>query len=118
MLIIPAILESFASLKDKTIKVVFHTNELTPEQLTGIALNTQKFGFLAFKEDAFKQREKDVLSGLESEYQDKGKSKGQRLRNVLYVNFEQDPKDYKVFDDYYNHQMETLIDHFKNKLEP
>lgn len=117
MLIIPAILESFASLKDKTIKVVFHTNELTPEQLTGIALNTQKFGFLAFKEDAFKQRERDVLNNLESEYEDKGKSKAHRLRNVLYVSFEQDNKGYKIFDDYYSHVMETLINHFKEKLD-
>ena len=117
MLIIPSILESFASLKDKTIKIVFHTNELTPEQLTGIALNTQKFGYLAFKEDTFKQAEKDVLDNLESEYQDTGKSKAQRLRATLYRCFEQDSKDYKVFDDYYAYQMETLINHFKTKLD-
>ena len=117
MLIIPSILESFASLKDKTIKVVFHTNELTPEQLTGIALNTQKFGYLAFKEDPFKQAEKDVLNKLESEYQETGKTKAQRLRAVLYRYFEQDPKGYEVFDDFYNHYMEKLINHYKNKLE-
>ena len=117
MIIIPSILESFASLKDGTIKVVFHTNELTPEQLTGIAFNIQKFGYLAFKEDKFKQREKDVLEQLESEYQDTGKSKAQRLRAVLYVNFEQDNKGYEIFDDYYNHKMEKLIEYFKNKLE-
>ncbi len=117
MIIIPSILESFASLKDKTIKVVFHTNELTPEQLTGIAFNIQKFGYLAFKEDTFKQTEKDVINKLESEYQDTGKSKAQRLRAVLYRYFEQDPKGYEVFDDFYNHYMEKLINHYKNKLE-
>ncbi len=117
MLIIPSILESFASLKDKTIKIVFHTNELTPEQLTGIAFNIQKFGYLAFKEDAFKQTEKDVINKLESEYQDTGKSKAQRLRAVLYRYFEQEPKGYEVFDDFYNHYMEKLINHYKNKLE-
>ena len=117
MLIFPAILESFASLKDKTIKVVFHTNELTPEQLTGIALNSQQFGFLAFKQDPFKQSEKNVLETLESEYKETGKTKAQRLRAVLYRNFEQEPKGYEVFDDFYNHQMEKLINHFKEKLD-
>ncbi len=117
MLIIPSILESFASLKDKTIKIVFHTNELTPEQLTGIAFNIQKFGYLAFKEDSFKQTDKDVINKLESEYQDTGKSKAQRLRAVLYRYFEQEPKGYEVFDDFYNHYMEKLINHYKNKLE-
>ncbi len=117
MIIIPSILESFASLKDKTIKIVFHTNELTPEQLTGIAFNIQKFGYLAFKEDTFKQTEKDVINKLESEYQDTGKSKAQRLRAVLFVYFQQEPKGYEVFDDFYNHYMEKLINHYKNKLE-
>lgn len=117
MIIIPSILESFASLKDKTIKIVFHTNELTPEQLTGIAFNIQKFGYLVFKEDTFKQLEIDVINKLESDYQEQGKSKAQRLRAVLYRYFEQDNKGYEVFDDYYNFQMEKLINHYKNKLE-
>ena len=116
MLIIPAILNSYSSLKDGTLKITFETNEPTPEQVLGVAVNSQKFGFLAFKQDKFKQSEKDVLENLESEYEDKGKSKAQRLRAVLYVNFEQDNKGYNVFDDYYNFQMETLINHFKDKL--
>ena len=117
MLTIPAVLETFGSLKDKTLKIVFYTNEPTPEQLLGVALNTQKFGYLAFKEDAFKQSEIDALESINTEYKDTGKSKSERLRNVLYVNFQQDSQGYKVFDDYYNFQMETLINHFKGKLD-
>ena len=117
MTIIPSILISYQSLKDGTLKVVFETNEPTPEQIIGIAQNVQKFVYLAFKQDAFKQNEKKILSELESEYTDTGKSKSQRLRAVLYRNFELDSKGYEVFDDYYNHQMEKLINHFKEKLD-
>lgn len=83
----------------------------------GVATNTQQFGFLAFKQDAFKQSEKDVLKTLEGEYHETGKTKAQRLRGVLFRCFEQDNKGYEVFDDYYNYQMETLINHFKGKLD-
>ncbi len=117
MLLIPAQLISYSSLKDRTLKIVFESLEPTPEQLTGIALNQQQFGYLAFKIDKFKTIEKDVINKLESEYQDTGKSKAQRLRAVLYRYFEQEPKGYEVFDDFYNHYMEKLINHYKNKLE-
>ena len=117
MVIIPAILETFSSLKDKSLKIVFYSNEPTPEQLVGVAQNTQKFGYLAFKEDVFKQNEKDVLESMESEYEDKGKSKSQRLRNVLFVNFKQNSENYSIFDDYYNAKMEKLIEHLKSKLD-
>ena len=117
MLIIPAILQSFASLKDRTMKLVFESNEMTPEQLVALSTMTQSFGFLAFKKDNFKEKEKEILSGLKSDFEDKGKSKSQRLRGVLYRNWEQQSDNYEVFDDYYNHNMEKMIVHFKNKLD-
>jgi len=117
MIIIPAILESYRSLKDKTIKIVFETNEPTPEQLTGIALNIQKFGYLAFKDEPFKQKEKEVLESLKSDYEDSGKTPAQRLRGVLYRLWEKDNEGFKNSVDHYNSKMETLISHFKSKLD-
>lgn len=117
MLIVGAILESYRSLKDKTLKLTFETQEPTPEQFIEIVKHNQKFGFLAFKEDAYKQTEKDVLESLKSDFNEKGKSKSQRLRAVLFKNFEQNRKGYEVFDDYYNHFMEKIIIHYKNQLD-
>ena len=117
MIIIPATLETYASLKDKTVKLVFFTQELTPENLIGIASNIQRFGYLAFKEDKFKDNEKKLLEGLKSDFDDNKLSKGQRLRNVFYRCWEQQPEGYKDFNLYYEFQMEKIIDHFKNKLE-
>ena len=117
MVILPAILDTFSSLKDKTLKLVFHSNELTPEQLLGVVKNVQKFGFLAFKEESFKTSEIDAIKNLNTEYQSKGKSKSKRLRNVLFVLYEQENKHYNTFTDYYDAQMEELINHFKNKID-
>ena len=116
MIIIPAILESFRSLKDRTYKVIFETNELTPEQLTGIGVSISKFGYIAFKEMPFGEKDKCFLDTIKVDYDDTGKTKGQRLRGVLYRCFENDPEGYDVFDDYYNHHMEKIINHFKKKL--
>lgn len=117
MLITGAILSSFQSLKDKTLKVVFETQEATPEMLTKIAQLNQSFGFLAFKKDDFKQAEVDIIDNLKSDYEEKGKSKSQRLRAVLYKVWESKNEGYNVFDDYYNAKMEKLIAHFKTQID-
>ena len=117
MLIMPAILGDFRSLKDRTLKLTFETNEPTPEQLVAIANSSQKAGYIAFKFDAFKEKERDMLDGLKSDYDDTGKTKGQRLRAVLYRNWEQENGGYDIFDDYYNSNMERMITHWKNKLD-
>lgn len=116
MIIIPAILESYRSLKDKTLKLTFDTNEPTPEQFMGIAENIQQFGYLAFKREPFKEREKQAIESLETSYEDKTKTHSQRLRNVLYRCFEQDAQGYTDFELYYKFKMEEIINHFKGKL--
>ena len=117
LFIIPAQLATFQSLKDRTLKLIFETGEPTPDQMAGVQYVLQTFGWLAFKPDTLKESEKDMLLALKSDYDDTGKSKAQRLRGVLYRNWEQGSDGYEVFDDYYNHHMEKIIVHFKNKLE-
>ena len=117
MIIIPAILESYRSMKDKTIKIVFESNELTPEQMLGVASNHQQFGYMAFKNEPFKNNEKEVIENLKADYEETGKTPSQRLRGVLYVNFEQANEGYKTFTDYYNAKVETIINHYKSKLD-
>lgn len=117
MIILPGILESFRSLKDKTFKIVFETNELTPEQLTGIAVNINKFGYLAFKETPFKDKEREVLEQMTPDYNDTGKTPAQRLRGVLYRVWEINSEGYTDFNLFYQFQLEKIISHFKSKLD-
>ena len=117
MIIIPAILESFRSLKDRSVKVVFETSELSPSQVGDIQGNTLKAGFLAFKSDPFKEKEKELIDSLEAKYTDTSKTPSQRLRGVLWHCFNKDPEGYKTFPSYYENKLETLINHFKAKLD-
>lgn len=117
MIIIPAVLESYRSLKDRTLKIIFETNEPTPNQLTEIALSTQKFGYLAFMVGEKEGELQKIMEQIPKADIEFGKSKSQRLRGVLYRFWEQDNKGYEVFDDFYNFHMEKLIIDIKKRLE-
>ncbi len=116
MIIIPATFETWRSLVDKTYRLTFGTNELTPENVGAISASVQTYGYLAFKTDKFVKKEVEIFKTLESDFEDTGKTRAQRLRGVLYRVWETDKQGYEVFDDYYAHHMEKLINHFKAKL--
>jgi hypothetical protein len=115
---IPAILESFRSLKDRGLKITFETGELTPEQVANIQYSFQKVGFLAFSPDALATQELSEIDSLKVEYNDTGKSPSQRLKAVLYLIWKQKPEGFASSEIHYLHHMEKLIEHFKTKLEP
>jgi len=117
MIIIPSVLESYRSLKDRSIKIVFETGELSPSQVGDLQGNILKAGFLAFKSDPFKEKEKELLDSLEAEYTDTNKTPSQRLRGVLWHLFNKDNEGYKTFPSYYENKLEVLINHFKSKLD-
>ncbi len=113
LLMIPAYLDSYRSLKDKSLKLVFETNEPTPEQLQMIASCFQYPGVLAFNKDAFKKEQLTIIENIKTDYDEVGKSKSQILRGMLYGLYEADNKGYEVFDDFYNYWMSKLINHIK-----
>ena len=51
MIIIPAQLESVGTRKDKTLKLTFGTNELSPAQASELFTIANQFGYLAFKDE-------------------------------------------------------------------
>ena len=114
---LPAGLEGYRSLKDGTLKLSFETGELTPEQMSNIHYSLNKIGYLAFAPDPFATQELDEIDKLKVEFDDTGKPPSQRLRAVLYRNWEQKAEGYDTFNNYYNAKMEKLINHFKDKLD-
>lgn len=80
-------------------------------------MSLQKAGYLAFKGDPFKTDELQTLDSLEADFDDFGKTPGQRLRAVLYRLWEQKNEGYQDFNLYYRFKMEKLINHFKDKLD-
>ena len=116
MITLPVIVESINPRKDKTWKLTFSTNELTPVEVGSLAESLQKFGYLAFKQENFTTNELEAVEGLETKLEGLGKSPSLRLRNVLLVLYKQNNEGFTTFNSYYESQMEKLINHFKNKI--
>jgi len=116
MIIFPGILETFRSLKDRSFRITFATNELTPEQSIGITQNTGEYGYMAFKKEPFKSSEKDMIEAMETDYEVKGKSQSQRIRAILYLLWKENKEGYEDFNLYYDFKTEKYIQYLKNKL--
>jgi hypothetical protein len=114
---IPAQLITYGKMRDKGFKMTFETGELTPEQVANIHYGSTKVGWLAFAPDPFATAELEEIEDTKVEYNDIGKPPSQRMRAVLYRLWQQTPEGYKTFNDFYMSKMETLIEHFKNKLQ-
>jgi hypothetical protein len=107
----PAILTRIAYLKDGGVSLGFATNELTDEEKVIASRYYQKFGFLLFKENQFKQEE--IPDGDAS---DESKSPSQRLRATLFILWKQKGSkgDFEIF---YRAQMENAINRVKKLLD-
>jgi len=116
MIIIPAILVSYKSLKDRTLVLAFETNEPTPEQITNIALSVQCAGFLAFNKDSFKTAQLQIIEETKADYEDKTKTPSKRIRDVLFVAWKQNSEGYDRYEDYYRFKMDMFINHVKKQL--
>lgn len=116
MITVPAILESVSTRKDRTLKLIFGTNELSPSQAGQLLSDTEKFGWLAFKGESFNMEETKALESLKADTQEGFKSDSQRLRGVLYRCWEQNNEGFTTFTRYYSHKMEQIITHYKSFL--
>lgn len=61
------------------------------------------------------QKEIDQVDKLDPELE--GKTQSQRIRNVLYLLFEQNNEGFKTFDTYYKSKTELYIEHLKAKIK-
>lgn len=113
---IPGMITSPQGLADGTWKVTLRFNELPPEKIGQLASLNQKFVYFGIKEEGFKNEEKEMLESLESD-ESIGKTQAQRLRAVLYRNWQQNPEGFPDSETHYRAKMERLIEHLKNKLE-
>lgn len=114
-------LERCSRRKDKSVSINFVTQlEESPEGLMEIDKLLNDSGVLYFKSNG--SLTKEEIKALESaEIEVEGKSKSQRLRNVLYIYHQQtfgQVGNTANFNDFYSNEMEKIIEHYKSKLEP
>ena len=111
---IPGFISKVTTRQDRCLKIQFDTQELTPEQNAEVFSYFQKYGTFAFAEGEGTIEDIKVPEYLPIEKGDKTPSA--RLRNVLYVWWEQqgEPDDPDIF---YKNYMEIIINHIKSKLD-
>jgi hypothetical protein len=101
--------------KDKSVSLTFITElEQSSSEFMEIDSNLDKHGVIYFKTNG-KLTEEEVEQIDKVDIQAEGKTKSQRLRNVLFIyNQQNGDKDFKEF---YADEMEKVIEHYKGKLK-
>jgi len=116
MILLPSQVEGISSRKDKTIKLTLGTQELSPNQAAELFNLNQQFCYVAIKPEPFTREESESIDSLKADL-DNSKTPSQRLRGILYLNYQQDSKGYKDFTTYYIAEVERICEHYKNKLD-
>ena len=116
MITISAQIENLSSRVDRSWKITLGTQELTPDQIGLIGSMQNKVCFVAINPDPFTTEQKDIIENTKAELSENGKSQSQRLRGVMYINWQNDNLGYDNFHDYYISRMELIISHYKSKL--
>tara|TARA_R110002020_G_C15778986_1_gene728985 strand:+ start:151 stop:540 length:390 start_codon:yes stop_codon:yes gene_type:complete len=111
-----AILDGYQRRKDKSVSLRFITQEKTSGEIADIDRLIDTFGIVYFRgQERINQDEVDELDAVELDLYDQPKSQSQRLRNVLFKVWKQDEQG--EFKEFYKHETERIIQHYKNKLD-
>ena len=116
MILLPAQVESITTRKDKSVKITIGTQELTPADAAKIFYLNQQFCYLAIKPEPFTREEIGSIDSLKTDL-NTAKTPSQRLRGILYLNYQQDNKGYKDFTTYYSSELDKICEHYKTKLD-
>jgi|TARA_Y100000310_G_scaffold167497_1_gene167261 hypothetical protein len=103
--------------KDKSVSLTFITQtEQSSEEFMEIDNALGDSGVLYFKPNGqLTTEEVKELDNVEIEVE--GKTKSQRLRNVLYVLWGNGVASDDDFNNFYSNEMEKIIQHYKDKLD-
>ena len=102
--------------KDKSCALTFVTDyEITADDVAELHRVLDHHGIVYFS-DKGKLTKEEIEAIDEVDIELEGKSKSQRLRNVLYILWQQQGESGE-FKDFYSKWMEKIIQNFKDKLE-
>jgi len=119
MIILNAQVETIQSRKDNTLKVVLGTQELT-EGGKLFPLQNRLCTVGISPNEALTKENIELLESSKLGIDDipGTKSQSQRLRNVLFVYWQQADGGYSDFNLFYQNRMDKIIESIKAKLEP
>jgi hypothetical protein len=119
LLLIPCAIESVSTRRDKTLKVVIGTQELSPAKAAEL-LNqwASGVGVMGFKGESFSFNDEEILKSIKIDAEEMGsKTPSQRLRSCLYVLFERNAEGHSDFNSYYASMMEKFIEMVKKRID-
>lgn len=116
-IVLPAIIESIATRVDNSLKVGLGLQEISPSTAAELlALRGKVIVAYLSPKDVITKTEAAQIDAIDADLP--GKTKSERLRNVLFVLWKSQPEGHAVFDNYYAWKMEAIINEYKNKLPP
>ena len=113
--LIAAMVEGITTRKDKSVKLTFGTQELSPTEAGQLFQYMNQLLTVYLSPAAIDNREIEQIDKLDPELNNKTQS--QRIRAVLYLCHQQDNEGFKTFDEYYKAKTEKYIEHLKSKLQ-
>lgn len=127
LLIFNAILSGYKGLVAGGLNITLELNELPPEDTANllachrkqVKIMMQQGEIMDVDELGFTEADMEKFENSQFDEFDKRQEKtpSQRLRNVMYVLYKQDPRDHADFKAYYEFRMEKLITLLKSKIE-
>jgi hypothetical protein len=116
-LVTTGILTSYRPRADSSFSLSININIPTKEQKITIDELFQQEVVVYLREGSnVTKEETDIIDNVDIDL-GSTKTPSQRLRNTLYRNWEQKNNGFLIFREYYSHEMEKLIDHYKKKLD-
>ncbi len=101
---------------DGSVSITLDTQEISGGKIGELFDLRKKVAYVYISGRQVETNEKAIVDSLDPEL--KGKTPGQRLRNVLYRAWDQMPDGYKDSDSYYRAKMESIINGVKAELNP
>jgi hypothetical protein len=119
LLLIPCAIESVSTRRDKTLKVVIGTQELSHQIAAELFSQwTSGVGVMAFKGESFTFDDKQLIENIKLDAEELGtKTPSQRLRSCLFILFEKNNEGFKDFNSYYINWMDKLCDIIKKRID-
>lgn len=112
--LLSAIVENITSRKDRSVKLVIGTQEVSPNEAGQVFQYLHQLVTVYICPASIDNREIDQIDKIEPELNNKSQS--QRIRAVLYIWFSQGNQGFKTFDEFYKAKTEQYIEHIKTKL--
>jgi hypothetical protein len=116
--VISGTFEGIRTLQDRSVKLTFNTQELSPSDVGDLFAFQNTFcKVLITDNNVIQAKVMKEVELAEVETWEKSKSPAQRLRGVMFLLFNKNSEGHHDFDSYYKAKMNGIIQHFKTKID-